>query len=556
MKKRNFLILLILALTGFPLYVFAGTVIDGAQVETTNILNADQINMNPQEQTPTTYSEGSLYWDAISHTFRGYDGTYWQDFQMGSAIWGSITGTLSNQTDLQTALDEKVSQSGATMTGNYSLTGAIEIVNTTGQTITSSSPGQTMEIATTAEDENGFAIGAYSIGYSPAAEFMQSGPPLTQNSIMPVVDIRRMGDLGGFDYTGSILSLRDDTDATGSFIKTEKSGYTPVFEVTKDGELLLGGTGGHGLITLHGGTNELTAVGKLTLSSLNESIEVSASNGTDSSLYGQNIELTAGNAYIGSNAEGGWITFRAGAGDGTGLNGKYLFGGIAGSGIFDFESLTTEKTFTFPDVNGTIIVSNPDFYTVSEGYLAPVYLANEIATSDVAGYEGLNIETALNPGVTEQRLYNLSVNTKSKDGNSINIGILEGISSWVNHKGTGTVNEIYGMELGIFNESTGTIYNAYGLFIQNPSNAGTWVNNYGIYIQDQSGIGGTDSYNLYSAGASSENKFEGSVQAGSYKSSFGNAGLSGIYHFDATTSGNITSMTFENGILTAVTTLP
>ena len=34
------------------------------------------------------------------------------------------------------------------------------------------------------------------------------------------------------------------------------------------------------------------------------------------------------------------------------------------------------------------------------------------------------------------------------------------------------------------------------------------------------------------------------------------AGLSETYNFDATTSGNIASMTFENGILTAVTTLP
>lgn len=34
-----------------------------------------------------------------------------------SAIWGSITGTLSNQTDLQSALDGKVSKSGDTMTG-------------------------------------------------------------------------------------------------------------------------------------------------------------------------------------------------------------------------------------------------------------------------------------------------------------------------------------------------------------------------------------------------------------------------------------------------------
>lgn len=39
------------------------------------------------------------------------------DIQSGGGVWGSITGTLSDQTDLQNALDEKVNKSGDTMTG-------------------------------------------------------------------------------------------------------------------------------------------------------------------------------------------------------------------------------------------------------------------------------------------------------------------------------------------------------------------------------------------------------------------------------------------------------
>ena len=35
----------------------------------------------------------------------------------GSVAWGNITGTLSNQTDLQTALNAKLSTAGGTMTG-------------------------------------------------------------------------------------------------------------------------------------------------------------------------------------------------------------------------------------------------------------------------------------------------------------------------------------------------------------------------------------------------------------------------------------------------------
>lgn len=40
---------------------------------------------------------------------------------VGGGTWGSITGTLSDQTDLQTALDAKANLAGATFTGNVSL---------------------------------------------------------------------------------------------------------------------------------------------------------------------------------------------------------------------------------------------------------------------------------------------------------------------------------------------------------------------------------------------------------------------------------------------------
>jgi hypothetical protein len=45
-----------------------------------------------------------------------YD-TGWATITSGGGTWGSITGTLSNQTDLQSALDGKLSLSGGTMSG-------------------------------------------------------------------------------------------------------------------------------------------------------------------------------------------------------------------------------------------------------------------------------------------------------------------------------------------------------------------------------------------------------------------------------------------------------
>ena len=51
--------------------------------------------------------------------------------ELSSTVWGGITGTLSNQTDLQNALNAKLNLSGGTMTGNLILPG-ITITSLTG----------------------------------------------------------------------------------------------------------------------------------------------------------------------------------------------------------------------------------------------------------------------------------------------------------------------------------------------------------------------------------------------------------------------------------------
>jgi hypothetical protein len=55
----------------------------------------------------------------------------------GGGTWGSITGTLTNQTDLNTALGTKVNKSGDTMTGTLTINGAsIEVASGTDTTST------------------------------------------------------------------------------------------------------------------------------------------------------------------------------------------------------------------------------------------------------------------------------------------------------------------------------------------------------------------------------------------------------------------------------------
>jgi hypothetical protein len=68
------------------------------------------------------------------------------------------------------------------------------------------------------------------------------------------------------------------------------------------------------------------------------------------------------------------------------------------------------------------------------------------------------------------------------------------------------------------------ITNAYGILIPSPgfTPGGTKTNLYGLYIENQSGF--DNSYNIYSAGGGSKNKFEGNMDIG------GNLGVSGAIY--------------------------
>lgn len=71
---------------------------------------------------------GELGIESDTHQIKAGDGyTLWNDLPYASssgndAEWGAITGTLSDQTDLQDALDAKVDVAGDTMTGDLLFT--------------------------------------------------------------------------------------------------------------------------------------------------------------------------------------------------------------------------------------------------------------------------------------------------------------------------------------------------------------------------------------------------------------------------------------------------
>ena len=93
---------------------------------------------------PVTGSANVIYIDMSVPEPYVWNGTAYESLGGGSIVWGSITGTLAAQTDLQAALDAKVPYTGAT--GNVNL-GEFELK--AGQVTLDTTPTGTAAVATT-----------------------------------------------------------------------------------------------------------------------------------------------------------------------------------------------------------------------------------------------------------------------------------------------------------------------------------------------------------------------------------------------------------------------
>ncbi len=153
------------------------------------------------------------------------------------------------------------------------------------------------------------------------------------------------------------------------------------------------------------------------------------------------------------------------------------------------------------------------------------------------------------------------------------VDYLIGYNSDVEMNGTGTVNNMlffYADEAEIpagatvltaaqfYNEpviNAGAISTNYGLILNAPSNTGTITNNYGIYIDDHSTSGSSNSFNLFSHGATAKNRFEGSVSIGGGRSDSG-------FQYTASTgavpiNNNVEHVIIDAGAQSAITvTMP
>lgn len=126
----------------------------------------------------------------------------------GAAAWGSITGTLSAQTDLQTALDAKLNLTGGTMTGqlilqNASATGAVNVSPTWNNAGTNFA-GIYSRVTNTASGANSRLMSLGTVAAGELCYFRKDGTLVVPSGSVssPALSFVASGDTGWFGSTG------------------------------------------------------------------------------------------------------------------------------------------------------------------------------------------------------------------------------------------------------------------------------------------------------------------------------------------------------------------
>lgn len=162
-----------------------------------DVLEGQYINSTTFNDTlgnPYTGETGKIYVDTTSNKSYRFSGTVFIEIKDDAAVWGSITGSLSSQTDLQNALDVKANLSGGNLfNGDQLINGDVKLYNS--KLIRLYADSGTTQIGYIYPTSGGFDM--YGGGTLP---------------------FRFDGRSGGISYFTGILEVRGGIDATGQNI--------------------------------------------------------------------------------------------------------------------------------------------------------------------------------------------------------------------------------------------------------------------------------------------------------------------------------------------------
>lgn len=432
--------------------------------------NGANLIKGPQNPTTTAINApiGVFYIStATNHTYIKTDdglSTNWIDLSGGgsggSAAWGSITGTLSNQTDLESALTALAPLSSPAFTGNVSVSGSLGIAT--------ASPSAPLDIEATTTATSGSIFGMKNW-------YVQN--PST-------------------DSTASSI-------ATSSINKVNV-GYTHNLNMLEaiDGQV---DTDGSGTVTLAAGLG-----GQV----------YNNQSGTITNAYGSYLGVYNVNSGIIGSGYGVFVDTPSSIGSGTMTNwyGAYVNGASYATNSFGIYEVGGKNYFSGLMGIGTSSPAWPvDIQATSTATSGTVYGVKELYTVDPASnssskFQGISGSTrTLNTNSHNFSIIKASYFEADHNGTGT-VSYLTGVGGAAYNNTGGTVTNAYGAYLGAYNANGSIITNGFGAFVDSPygnGGSGSMTNWYGLYVHGDSYA--TNSYAIFSVGG--QNYFNGLISA-------------------------------------------
>jgi len=352
----------------------------------------DVIEVSSFGTLPTTGETGKIYITLDTNKIYRWSGSVYVEVSSSAAVWGGITGTLSNQTDLQTALDAK--QDDLNGTGFVKASGTTISYDNTTYYPASNPNGYTSNVGTVT-----------SVALTVPSAFSVSGSPITSSGTLAITGagttaqyvrgdgtLATMPDISGFvPYTGATgnVNLGSNNITAGiaivNQVKAVGSGGLSINSNNGTQIAILGGGGGANM-TLYGGLSgtSISLSSSLTASSIVKSGGTSsqflkADGSVDSNTYLTSASLsgyvdTTGNQSIAGNKyftgfglfdntifikQDSSVSFLTGYNsidsDATGIIFSLPAGNMA---KFVLTSLTASRDYTLPNTSGTIALTS------------------------------------------------------------------------------------------------------------------------------------------------------------------------------------------------------
>lgn len=117
------------------------------------------------------------------------------------------------------------------------------------------------------------------------------------------------------------------------------------------------------------------------------------------------------------------------------------------------------------------------------------------ATSGVL--RGVHARTIQNDNAGSAGSASTAIWGEAQTGGSVALSHIVGGQFYASHKGSGALDELFGVNTRVFSDKAGTITDLYGYYAAAPAQASA-TNSYGLYIEDWNGTGGgATSYAIY-----------------------------------------------------------